>query len=525
MTRLSRPLTRLLALALLAVAAIALAGCGGGGGSTTGGTGATTTADAGEISDGGVLRFGLEATPNSLDPSQIIERSAIIVSQQFAEPLFEIAADGEPVPNIAAGYKTSADGKTMTIDLKKGVTFSSGDPVTSKDVAFSIDQARESPFNGSLYAAIAKVTAPAPDTVVLKLKTASPALLAALANYSAAIVPADYAGMSAKEFGQTPIGTGPYAVSSGERGRDIVLVANANFWKPEKPHFEEIVFTVATDENSRLQQVRGGDLDMTLATPIGAKTGLPPNSGVRIEETPQRVVNYFLLNQDDPRFEDPRVREAINLAIDRDGIIETATDGRGEQGASFLPPMVSFWNDTKPPAQDVAKAKQLIAEATKGGSIPPFTIRFYDFDAYSKLATQVIQQNLEEIGLTVKLQPLDESALNELLETGDYEAVVGIYYTLNVDPAGFTSFYLAFFAPGSGQNVDALNEVAEEAAAEVNQAKREQLYIQLQQMMIEEEGLLVLNYQPETYPVTERVTGVEFDGAGSMLLRNAGFTE
>lgn len=519
MIRSSRMRTGVVVLALIAIAGVTSVGCGGGGSTTSSASG-----DSSAASDGGILRFGLEATPSSLNPSQMVERSAIIVAQQFGEGLFEVAKDGKSVPNIASGVTASGDGTTLTIDLKKGVMFSSGDPMTSKDVAFSIEQARKSPFNGNLYASISKVSAPSPDTVVLKLTSPAPALTSALANYSAYIVPDNYGGMSEKAFAQSPIGTGPYAVTSGQRGRDIKLVANASYWKQSKPHFDEIVFSVSTDENSRLQQVRGGDLDMTLATSIGAKTGLPPNSGVRIEETPQRVVNYFLLNQNDPLFKDPRVREAINLAIGREGIVEAATDGRGQLGASFLPPSQTFWEDVPPPNPDLAKAKQLVAEATKEGVSSPFTIKFYDYDAYSRLASQVIQQNLEEIGLTVKLQPLDESALNELLSTGEYEAVVGIYYATLVDPFGISNLYLSFFGPGSGQDIDALNKVADEAAVELNEEKRAELYGQLQDMLIEEEGLLVLNYQPEVYPVVEQVTGVEFDGAGNMLLRNAGFS-
>lgn len=516
MIRTSRVAGRFAALVLAVAAAVAANGCGGG--NATGGT------TSGAPGDGGVLRFALETAPSTLDPSQMVEKASLIVTQQVAEGLFEVEKNGQTVPDLASDVKTAPDGRTMTIDLRRGVTFSNGKPMTSKDVVFSLEQARKSPFNGSLYSSISAVEAPSSGTVVLKLKSAAPALVSALANYSAYIVPDNFGGLSEKEFGQAPIGTGPYAVASGQRGGDIELIPNSHYWKQTKPHFDEIVFTVATDENSRLQQLRSGDLDMSSATLIGTTTGLPPGSGVRIDETQQKIVNYLLLNQNYPLFKDPRVREAVNLAVDREGIIKTATDGKGQLGASFLPPSQTFFDNAQPPARDVAKAKQLVAEATTDGVDAEFTLRFYDFDGYSKLATQIIQQDMEEIGIDVKLQPLDEAALNELIAAGEYEAVVGIYLPSITDPVGLSTLYLSFFAPKSGQDAAALTQVADEAAVELNEERRNQLYVRLQEMMIEEEGLLVLNYQPEVYPAAEMVTGIEFDGVGDVLLRNAGFS-
>lgn len=523
MIRKSRLLPVAAAFVLVAATVASVTGCGSGESSTS--SGSATSGSRSEPGSGGVLHFGVEESPDSLDPSQMFERPSVIVAQQIAEGLFETDREGKTVPALAAAYKTSPDGRTMTINLRKGVTFSNGDPLTSKDVAFSIEKMRKSPINGTLYASIKKVSPSSPDAVVLQLRSPSPALPSAFANYSGLIVPDNYGGMSEKEFAQSPIGTGPYEVAEGQRGRDIKLVPNSNYWKQTTPHLEEILFTVAPDETSRLQQIRSGELDITLGNPLAIKTGLPPNSGVRIEETPQRIVDYMLLNQNDPLFENPNVREAVNLAVDREGIIKTATDDKGQLGASFMPPSQAFRDEAEPVTRDVAKAKQLIEQATKEGADSEFTIRYYETDAYSKLATQVIQQNLEEVGLTVKLQPLDPAALNELLEAGEYEAVVGLYNATIVDPFGLSSFYLSFYGPKSGQDLPALMKVSKEASVETNEQKRAQLYGQLQEMLIDEEGLLILNYQPEVYPVVEQVTGVEFDGAGNVLLRNAGFSE
>jgi peptide/nickel transport system substrate-binding protein len=512
--------------AVCAAATFAVAGCGGGGGSssTESTTGQAPDTPASQASQGGVLHFALETSPSTLDPSQMTERPAIIITNQYAEALFESAEGGKVVPLLAESSELSGDGKTLTITLRSDVKFSNGQPMTSKDVAFSLEKMRKSPVNGTLYEAITKVSTPDPSTVVIDLKSVSPGMLAVLANYSSDIIPANYGGQSQKQFAQSPIGTGPYAVS-GQHGQEVTLVPNKFYSGKATPHFEEMVFSVAADENTRLQQLRSGELQMSTATLLGTKTGLPPGSGVKVETTPQKMVTFILLNQDSPALKDQRMREAVNLAIDRQGIIATGTDGQGEEGLSYMPPTQNYFQDVKPPATDAEKAEALVKEATADGVKPEFEIWYGATDPYQRQAVQIIQQNLEAIGITVKLETLDEATLIELCETGEYDSMISFYNANLVDPEGLTKFYLSFFAPGAGQNVDALNKLSEAAAVETDESKREQLYVELQEDMIEEEGLLVLNYQPEAFAVSEEVTGVEFDGAGNMFLRNAGFSE
>jgi peptide/nickel transport system substrate-binding protein len=516
---------RVAALAVICLAALVVAGCGGNS-STNGGSAATgNSSDTAPTQKGGVLNFGVESYPTTLDPSRVVEAPALLVDLQVFEGLYEINGEGEVLPNLAAGSKTSPDGLTWTFPLRKGVTFSNGNPMTSKDVVFSIEQARKSPIFANLYEGIKAVTAPNPTTVVIKTKTKSPALLPQLSLYAASIVPDNYAGMSEKEFAQKPIATGPFMVSSTTRGSAIKLVKNPHAWKEPEPRLDEIVFHVVTDETSRLAQLRAGELEAVKSTPLANKTGVPPGSGIRIEEGRPNAVYYLLLNQNDASFEDPQMRKAINLALDREGISKTAFGGKGELGSSFLPPTVLYYDDIKPPARDIAEAKKLVSEATKAGADPTFTIRYYDFDAPSGLATQIVQQNLEEIGLKVKLQPLDEAALNELIEDGEYEAVFGLFGPVIADPSEQTTFYLSFYAPGNGADVAAQTKVANEALTELNSSKREALYKQLQEMVAEEESMLIVNYAPGTYPVAESVSGIEFDALGNPLLREAGFTQ
>lgn len=516
--RKARWATGLLGLLALAVASLSLAACGGG---STATSGEDSGGSGGEISQGGVLRWGLEGEPTSLYPPKLIELVAGFVTTQIFESPLSVNAEGEVVPNLATSYKVSSDNLTWTLQFDGEATFSTGKPVTAEDAAFSFEQAMKSPYHAAPFENVSKVTAPSPKTMVIKLSKPTPPLSAILSGYGSSVFPSNFGGVSEKEFEQHPIGTGPYELTSWKRGQGIKLGPNKHYWKSGGPYLDEIDLTAAPEESSRLTQLRGGDLDFTKVAPVGAKTGVPDGSGIGIEASQQVNVDFLLLNQNQPLFKDPKVREAVNLAMDREGIIKTGTDERGELGAAYLPPAVPDSLEIEPPARDVEKAKSLIAEAEKSGVDTSFTINYYSFESYGGVVGQILQQDLEEIGLHATVEPLDEAAMNEAFEKGDYDAAIGSYSPAYLDPSELTSFYLAFYAPGSGADVPAQTKLAEEAANETDPTKRSELYAQLQEIVNEDESLLVLDYQPLIYALNEEFSGVQLNGTGLPVLTEA----
>jgi peptide/nickel transport system substrate-binding protein len=516
-------LSAIVAITLIFVSVATIAGCGGGSSADSGAT--TATDNSTDFMDGGVLRYGLEAEPTTLNPSAIIEGAAGTVSEAITESLYFVEPDGTIVPNLAKSGKHSANGRTWTFELEEGVRFSTGARMTAQDVVFSIDQGRKSPYNGATFENISGVRSEGQARVVISLKKPSSALPAQLSSGAVAIIPNNFGGMSEKAFSQDPVGTGPFELAAWHHGQSLTVKRNKYYWKAAKLHLSGIEFLVVTDETSRFKQLQTGGIDMFRASPLSVKTTLPPDSPVRLEKTGQLVVNALILNQDDPAFEDPRMREAINLAINREGIIATATNGEGQTGASFLPPVEQYSVDLKPPAIDLQKATKLVNEAKKAGANTGFTINSYDTEKYAPLATQIIQQNLEEIGLAVKLEPLDEAALNEKLAGGEFQAALGAYYPSNIDPSEITGLIISFFGPGSGANVAAQSKLASEAASELSGTKRQKLYAELQQMVVAEKDMIVVNYQPITFPVAEDVSGIQITPVGSVFFGEAGFTK
>jgi len=193
--------------AICASALLVLAACGSGG--SPGGGGGTAT---GKPVHGGNLTFAAVQDAQSMNNTTVFDNNSIWIFEQIFQPLYTVTDNGKAVkPWLATSYKMSADKKTYTFTLRKGVKFSNGKPMTSADVKFSIDQNRKAAQGWAyLDSAISSVGAPSPGTVVIHLKFPWAPLLADLSIFANGIVPNNYGGESETQFYQHPVGTGPF---------------------------------------------------------------------------------------------------------------------------------------------------------------------------------------------------------------------------------------------------------------------------------------------------------------------------
>ena len=243
----------------LVAGAMTLAACSGGGTAAAGPSGAGGS--KGPVVRGGNLTIADAQDAKSMNNILTFDNTSIFIFEQMLQPLFTVTSNGKGTkPLLAKGYTVSADKKTYTITLKPGIKFSTGKPVTSKDVKFSIDQdtAHASTGWGYINAAIQSVDAPNPSTVVIHLKHPWAPLIADLSLFSNAVVPANYDGKTMKQFYQAPVGTGPFMWGSWQKGQQLKLVKNPNYWQKGKPYLDSVTFTVVPDSNTRSLQVEGG---------------------------------------------------------------------------------------------------------------------------------------------------------------------------------------------------------------------------------------------------------------------------
>jgi peptide/nickel transport system substrate-binding protein len=507
---------------LLTLVGSALAiGCGG-----TGSTSSRGESDVAEGVPGGVLRIAQLADPNSLTPSEVIGTAATEVSAQISEPLFKQNEEGKIVPLLATGYKRTADGLTWVFPIRKGVTFSDGKSLTATDVVFSLNAARKSPIYASYFEDFESVKALSPTSVQVRTKKPMAAMLADLTFYAAAIVPDNYGGVSEKEFAQHPVGTGPFVLKSWTHGQSVTLVKNPSYWDSTAPLLDEVVFSTVPDDNSRISQFRGGEVDLIGQPAWSQLKSLEQAPGVQVGNFGLYQVDTLVLNMNRPLFKDRRVREAVNLAIDREGVIAAALNGYGEPAGSFLPPTMPFTDQSiKAPAQDLNRARKLLAEAVQDGVDPSFTLTTFAGQAYGAAASQIVQQDLNEVGFKVELQPLDEAALIEESVSGNLDAQLIFYYAGLPDPSELTNLYIQSVSKPNGGRTQPLEELAGRASSELDLAKRQALYEQIQEAVAEELLLVPLDYAPAIWTMQEGVTGLEVNSIDTIWLNHTGFTE
>jgi peptide/nickel transport system substrate-binding protein len=531
--RLARMRFVVLAFGLVSLLAVGAAGCGGGGTSSSGTTATGGSTSGGETEakakPGGTLTIADSGEAVTLDPTKITENNSIHVVTQVVEPLFKANAEGKIEPWLAAApAKVSPDHKTWTVTLRKGIQFSNGEPLTAADVVFSLDAVRKSEAWSFMFEVIENVRETSPTTVVITTKPTANLEGPLSLPFAAAIVPKNYAGESEEEFAEHPIGTGAFQVASWKRGEALTLEKNPHYWKQGLPLLDKVVFKTVANSNSRTTQLRAGELDV-IATPDWSQlASLEADPELHVGVYTLGMLDSLLLNQKDPLFQNPKVREAASLALNREGIVKAALAEHGEPAGSWLTPALEDHDASiKPPAQDIAKAKELLAEAVKEeGLDPTISVTFVTGEGFSETASQVIQANLEEVGFKASLQPLDESAYATQLNAAKYDAAIGYGLSSDiVDPSELTSFWGPSEGFSTHGDTSEVEKLAAEASSTTSESKRKDLYYEIQEVVGEERAMIPIDYRPFVWAMQSKVTGFYVNATGIPWLGEAGFTE
>lgn len=508
-------------LSAIVLMALVVVGCGGGGG-----TSGTTGGSDAKAQPGGTLRVAAAIEAVSLNPFEAVETASEQVFMQILEPLFQMSPEGKVEPWLASSAKATDSFKKWTIDIRPGIKFSDGTPLEAEDVAFSLEKIAKSPAWGALFESVSKVKATSPSTVEVQMSKPFSDFEGILALPFAAIVPKDYGGASGKEFGEHPVGTGPFELAGWKHGQTITLTKNPTYWKQGLPHLDKVVLTAPASDEARVLQLKGEQVDVIANVPTAQVAPLESTPGTRVQKSPFSIVNYFLPNVKSPLFENPKVREAVDLALDREAYNKAAQNGTGELGGSWLPKAVDHWDESlEAPAQDVAKAKSLMAEAVREGVDPSFTLLIASGDATATLGSQIIQENLEDVGFKIEIKPMDVSTKIEAETTGNFDAAIEGVATDVVDSAELVGYYIgskAFFAQADTAQ---MQKLLNRARLVGDEGQLQEIYDEMQQYVADERELIVLDYSPAIWGERENVVGFRLNPVGLPVYTEAGFSD
>ena len=476
---------------------------------------------------GGSLTIARIEDSQSFDKTTVFQNESIWLTEQINETLYSAGNDGKTLrPWLATGYKESEDGLTYTFTLRKGVKFSTGKPMTSADVKFSLDDARAQSKTGWGYldAAIKNITTPNPSTVVVHLKYKWAPFLSDISTFSNAVVPKGYLGQSKKEFYKHPVGTGPFMWDKRVVGRTVTLKRNPYYWQKGKPYLDGVTFSFVSDDNTRELQLRGGQIQVDEFPPFTTVAKLRSTPGVVMSLFPSTRTDYLLMNEHYPPLKDRHVRRAISWAIDRAGIVKSVLSGFGRPANSFIPPGLPCYNAGTPGAKfSIARAK---AELAKSKFPKGFKLEMVvaSGDHVHNAIGQVLQQAVRPLGINVTFKQVDSSTEYADIQQGKYQLGISYWQNNNIDPDELATFAVdpkgganSWFTGYSNPRVTAL---VHQAQHETRPAARCRLYAKMQNLAAQDAFSGFLYYSPFPYAYSSKVHGFRVSPLGNFHLED-----
>jgi peptide/nickel transport system substrate-binding protein len=492
----------------LVVAALVGAACSS---SNSGGGGSSGGSSPGKPQSGGNVVIARTAESQSMDKTNVFDNESIWIFEQIYEMLYEVTPDGKDVqPWLATSYELSSDQLTWTFHLRQGVEFSNGQPMTSADVKFSIDEAGKAADGwGYINSAIKNVATPDESTVVITTKYPWSPLLADLSLFNNGIIPKDYAGKTAKQFYEAPIGTGPFVWDHWTKGQELKLVKNPNYWQKGKPYLDSVTWTTVGDDNTRILQLKGGQAQVDEFPPWASVADLKATSGITMNLFPSTRTDYVLFNERVKPFQDVHVRRAISYALDRDSMVKAVLFGNGTPAYSFIAPNVPYSDTNAGGLQynvDQAKAEMAQSSVPSGFSTN-LLVGAGSVDENS--IAQIIQQELQPLGIKITLTKVDPS--DEFTKIQDFDYDMGFsYWTMDIaDPDELVTFAVdptsgahSFFTDYNNKQVIDWTHAAER---EFDTTKRAEYYNNIQQQASADAFMAYLYWSPYRYATTSKL--------------------
>ncbi|MFN7989310.1 MAG: ABC transporter substrate-binding protein [Thermoanaerobaculia bacterium] len=389
-----------LALAALLAALAPAAGC-------------TRSAPPGRPAGREILTVAVRADVTGVFPNPPTSNEAFTIDlfSNVLEGLFRIDSALAVKPALVTSW-SNADGKTWTFRLREGVRFSDGTPLSAEDVTASLRAAIETPFpTGAFLAAIRSVETVSPVEVRVTTREECPSL----PSYLTAGFVLSRAALAGTPI--PPLGTGPYAFAGREPGRSLTLLRNP--YHEPRAAFDEIRLRVVPDGKARVAALLAGEADIAEAVPLDAVDALSRDARFRVLARPGIRVLYLAPRVDRPPFDDARVREALDLAIDRDELNARVYGGRGVPASQPVPVTVVGYEESLPVTRaDRERARRLLDSAA-GGS-PVRVVLDAPSDRYledAALAREAARQ-MELAGFRVTVRTRPKAEYFPFLETG-----------------------------------------------------------------------------------------------------------
>lgn len=495
------------------------------------------------------IRFAVDQEPSTLDPAKSTTLTELDAEMAIFEGLTRLDDAGKPQPAMAERWTVSPDGKVYTFTIRPGVKWSDGKPVTAHDFEYAWKRVLDPQVaaanaymlyilkNGEEYnnekATADDVGVKAVDDTTLVVTLNSPAayfigLTAFHAYYPVRqdIVEAnpDTWASNAK----TIIGNGPFVLTNWQHSAEMDFVKNTQYWDADSVKLQAMEWPISESQSTRLTLVEGGAADMTVEPPVADQNRLTKLGLFKVK--PSLGTYYYVFNVQAAPFDNPKVRQAFSMVIDRKAIVDTIVHGGKIPAYAFVPPGLIdevTGKDFRAEGGDlvsvnVTKAKELLKEAGYGPNhpLPPITILYNTNEMHKAIAeaVQAVWQN--ELGANVSLQNQETKVFMSNREEGHYQVARASWIGDYADPQTFMDVF-SDPANDAQYHDEAYNALMDEVHNSVDPAKRWELLHEAEKRIIDQSLVIPIYYTTTPYVANDKIAGYTWSILGTVDFKNA----
>ncbi len=460
--------------------------------------------------------WGMVASPRHLNPAvqsgiNTMEPGA----QIFGSPL-RVDADWKPQPYLAESWKYEDDNKSLVLKVRKGVTFHDGKPITSADFAYSIMAVKANhPFQAML-AAVEKVDTPDPNTAIIRLSQPHPPLLLALTSPFTPVLPKhvfdDGTDLKVNPKNSNPVGSGPFKLVEFKPGEHIILEKNKDFYQPAK--IDRAIIRIFKDTSSMALAIEAKEVHFApFLAEISVIEKLATVQGLTLNDKGGHGIGPLLwiaFNTAKKPFDDPRVRQAISFAIDREFITKRLHRGRSQVATGPISPASPYYSkDVETYKADLAKAEKLLDDA--GLKKDAQGIRFRTTFTYapgsrdfSANIVEYAKAQLKRIGIDVEITPAaDFPSWAQKIGGHDFDMTMDAVFNWGDPVVGVHRTYLSsnirkgvVWSNTQSYANPKVDDLLAKAAVETDDAKRKAMYAEFQKIVVADAPIAFLTVIP-----------------------------
>ena len=505
----------------------------------------------------GEIVFNLAVEPQTIDPvrNNAVDGSNVIFN--LFDGLVRIGFDDAPEPGCAERWEVSEDGMTWTFHLRKGLKWSDGKPLTAEDFRYGLlrllDARNASPnaymayflkngeafFNGKAGSEDVGIDVPDDATLRLRLENPAPLMLDCLSFYAFAPARADVVEQDPRGWATKPeslVCNGPFVLSEWKHNSELTLTKNPNYWDADNVKIDKVRMVMITDSNTALAAFKAGKVDLLDRIPPQMTPQLIQSGEAKV--APALGTAFCVFNVARAPFDDPRVRKAFTLAIDRRTMVEKVTLGGQKPAVAFIPygiPGAGSDRDFRaeggtflPERADPEAAKKLLAEAgyPDGKGFPKVAYK-YNLSSTNKAIAEALQAMWKQnLGVEVELANEEWKVFLNTREQGDFQIARHAYVTIFFDAGSL----LEGWVTGSPKNVARYSDpeydaLIRDSLKQMDRSKRMEDMHRAEAILMRDLSVLPLYFYSTPYMQSARVKGIYISPRSWVLFRGAEVAE